>query len=146
MKKNFKIVEKIELTVPRSWKFLAMSPVPHHLVPGKTPLNNENGFPDKSPRLFSSSSGTGASYCTFELRSSAVSSLFLSYKAAKRWAFLFEISWFLSTWLHCCINFNMSPKLISKGRLILDSLCSRILPSWSLLKVKVKGKFKFACQ
>lgn len=138
---KYRTVLKLQLTVPRSWKFLAISPVPHHLVPGKTPLNSENGFPDKSPRLFSFSSGAGASLWMFSSRSSALNSLFLSYKAAKPCAFLFEISRFLSTWLHCCISFNMSPKSICKGRFILASFRSRIFPSSSLLKVKVKGKF-----
>lgn len=40
----FRVVIDIDFYSPKSLYVVAMSPVPHHFVPGMMPLNNANGL------------------------------------------------------------------------------------------------------
>ena len=99
---------------PKSLYVVAISPVPHHFVPGIIPLNTENGlfFPNVNVLLVSSS------FAIFVLR---------------RW---FRFIFCFSTISHWFIRLSISLNWISNGRFIFDSCFSNFFPAFSLLRNK----------
>lgn len=97
---------------PKSLYVVAISPVPHHFVPGIIPLNTENGlFLNWNALLVSSFGGW----------------------ILRRWL---RFKFCFSTISHWFIRFSISLNSISNGRLIFDSCFSNLFPALSLLQNK----------
>lgn len=111
--------------LPKSLYVVAISPVPHHFVPGMIPLNTENGLIGNWNDLLESSFDGFVLCRSLRLR------------------FCF------STISHWFISLSISLNWISSGRLIFDNCFSNLLPAFCVLQTKKKqiklGKWATNC-
>lgn len=110
----------ISYSVPRSWKLLAISPLPHHLVPGHV-LGSGNWKPEKIVVGF-------VTLVVLSVPSVDVSVLLRTVRVRR------------STSSHWDMSLFICWKVISNGRLILLNCFSSCSPSLSWLQDKKKKK------